>query len=80
MDFHLFHLFSRRLLAIFSPLSPNVQPVSLINPVVIFKVLRNRLSHGLRNQMLHFRLPRQHKLKLLLGRFGTCVLGLPKIA
>ena len=80
MDFHLFNLFSRRLLAIFSPLFPNVQPVSLINPVVIFKVLHNRLSHRLRNQMLHFRLPRQRKLKLLLGRFGTCVLALPKIA
>ena len=76
----LFNLFSRRLPTIFIPLSPNVQPVYLINAVTISKVLHNRLGYGLRNQMLHFRLPRQRKLKLLLGRFGTCVLALPKIA
>ena len=76
----LFNPFSLRLLAIFSPLSPNVQAVYLINAVIISKVLHNRLGHGLRNQTLHLRLPRQRKLKLLLGKFGTCVLALPKIA
>ena len=49
----LFNLFSRRLLVIFSPLSPNVQPVYLINAVVISKVWHNRLGHALWNQMLH---------------------------